>query len=255
MDTKNVDSSSIKKIKNFRKDASKSPKGLKLPTIRKLHVHPAYLVLGAVAILLAVFFIRVAVWEHNYLAAKEGSERDVAASGDADQEADTTEPTEEQVREYTVAPDRPRYLSIPTLGIVNSRVVALGQMANGEIGTPYNVYDTGWYTGSSLPGTNGTAFMDAHGGSIGYSVFKNLPKIKLGDTITIEMGDGRKFNYIVTDTQEVALGDEANQYMSRYAFSSPEPGVGSLTLITCTGDWWQASKTFSHRFFVRAVLQ
>lgn len=248
-----------KKTKDFsdKKPRDKKVRNMKLPTIRKIHVHPAYCVLGAIAVLLAVFFVRVAVWEHNYLAAMEGSERDVVSNGTdgTEQEADTTEPTETEVREYTVAPERPRYLSIPSLGIINSRVVAVGLMANGEIGTPYNVYDVGWYNGSSLPGSNGTAFIDAHGGSIGYSVFKILPNIKIGDTITIEMGDGRKFNYVVAETQEVAIGNEANSYMSHYAFSSPEPGVGSLTLITCTGDWWQTSRTYSHRFFVRAVLQ
>lgn len=255
-ETKN-NTSNVSNAKNAKKDVRKSNKQMKLPVVRKIHLRPSYCILGVIAALLVIFFGVVAIREHIYYTSMEGSERHTVASNDTteEQEADTTEPTDDEVREYTVAPERPRYLSIPSLGIFNSRVVAVGQLANGEIGTPYNVYDVGWYTGSSLPGSKGTAFIDAHGGSIGWSIFKILPNIRIGDTVTIEMGDGRVFNYIVTETQEVALGNEANQYMAHYAFSSPQPGVGSLTLITCTGDWWQSSHTYSHRFFVRAVLQ
>ena len=46
---------------------------------RKIHIKPSYIILGVILILLAAFCIRVAVWEHNYFARMEGSER--ASSG------------------------------------------------------------------------------------------------------------------------------------------------------------------------------
>ena len=138
-------------------------------------------------------------------------------------------------------------------GIVNARIVEVGLKENQELATPVNIYDIGWYTGSDLPGT-GVSVMDAHGGNAGQGIFRTLPNIQTGAEIAVEMGDGRLYTYVVTDTATKALGDDANAYMNT-AFTSPEPGTPSLTLITCTGDWWLQSQTYSHRFFVRALLK
>lgn len=237
---------------------SKSKK-LKLPTFRKIHIRPAYIVLGAVVTLLAVFFIRVAVWEHNYLAAMEGTARDVAAieinEGSPEDEADSTEPTEQEVVEYIVAPDKPRYITIPYLGI-HARIVEIGLKGQGEMATPYNIYDVGWYTGtgSVLPGQTGVSVLNAHGGNLGYGIFRNLPKLPVGETIRIEMGDGRIFTYKVVESVTKELGEDANRYMST-AFTPLNTTGNTLTLITCTGDWWESSQTYSQRLFVRAALQ
>lgn len=249
-----------KSSKNITKTTDKTAKKLKLPFIRKVHIRPAYIVLGAVVTLLAVFFIRVAVWEHNYLAAMEGSVRDVAAievneGNPSDEEVDNTEPTEQQVTEYIVAPDKPRYLIIPYLGI-HARIVEIGLKGQGEMATPYNIYDVGWYTGSGsvLPGQNGVSVLNAHGGNLGYGIFRNLPKLPVGETIRIEMGDGRIFTYKVVESVTKELGEDANRYMST-AFTPLSASGNTLTLITCTGDWWESSQTYSQRLFVRAILQ
>lgn len=73
-------------------------KGLKLPKLRKIHLKPGYIVLGVFAVLFIAFFARVAIWEHNYIAAMEGSERDVVATTEevydgGEEEIDDTEPT------------------------------------------------------------------------------------------------------------------------------------------------------------------
>ena len=96
--------------------------------------------------------------------------------------------------------------------------------------------------------------LDAHGGDLGNGVFRNLPKIAIGAEITIEMGDGRQFTYVVADKTTRPIGDEANNYMAT-AFTSPVPGVPSMTLITCTGGWSQVQHTYLERFFVRATLK
>lgn len=232
---------------------------LKLPLFRRIHIKTSYIIGGIIVMLLAFFFGRVALWEHDYLARMEGSERHTTASentgiGDDGEEVDTTEPTEVEVREYIVAADKPRYFSIPSLGIYNARIVELGVKDNGELATPGNIYDMGWYTGSSLPGELGVSMFDGHGGDIGYGILKTLPRIAVGAIIKIEMGDGRVFNYRVADTAVKAIGDEANNYMTT-AFSTPEGSRSSLSIITCTGDYWQHSQTYSHRFFLRAVLE
>ena len=220
---------------------------------KHLHIKPSQIILGVLLVLLAAFCIRVAVWEHNYFARMEGSERASSGAYVDGQEVDEEKPDSTTIAEYEVAPDKPRYFSIPSLGIVNARIVEVGLKENQELATPANIYDIGWYTGSSLPGS-GVSVMDAHGGNAGQGIFRTLPNIQSGAEITIEMGDGRLYTYTVTDTATKALGDEANDYMST-AFTSPDPSTPSLTLITCTGDWWLQSQTYSHRFFVRALLQ
>ena len=69
------------------------------------------------------------------------------------------------------------------------------------------------------------------------------------------MGDGRKYVYRIVDTVTLSLGEEADNYMATSAFVSPERGTGSITLVTCTGDYWMSSRTYSHRFFARAILE
>lgn len=241
----------------------KAPRKMKLPVFRKLHIRPGYIVLGGVATILAIFFIRVALWENSYLSAMEGSERDVTTSANdisinegSESDVDSTEPTEQEISEYIVAPDKPRYFTIPYLGIYNKRIVEIGLKGQGEMATPYNIYDIGWYTGngSVLPGESGVSVMNAHGGDLGYGIFRSLPKLPVGETIKIEMGDGRIFNYRVVESVRKALGEEANQYMT-VAFTPINGYANTLTLITCTGDWLDREQTYSQRLFVKAVLQ
>ena len=233
--------------------------GLKLPFFRKFHLKASHIVIAVFLVVFLAFFARVAIWEHNYLAAMEGSERDAVVSGSGEvyeggEEVDTTQPTATQIAEYVVAPDMPRYLTIPSLGINNARIVQVGLKDNNEMGTPSNAYDIGWYNKSSLPGTNEVAIINAHGGNLGNGIFRNLPSIQIGAEVRIEMGDGRLYTYRIVDTETKPIGEEANAYMNT-VFTSPQPGKGSISLITCTGDWWQASQTYSHRFFARAVLE
>ncbi len=206
-----------------------------------------------VLILFLVFFIRVVVFENNYYHEKEGSERAVAEQVDTGEELDETKPTDAEVAEYTVAPDRPRYLTIERLGVTNARIISMGVNTAGELDTPNNIFDVGWYEGSDRPGEGGTMLIDGHnGGPHIHGVFKNLPTLAVGDVIKVERGDGAVFTYKVAENVTVPLA-ESNQYMST-ASESPEEGVESVTLISCTGEWSQAQGTYLSRQFTRAVL-
>lgn len=229
---------------------------MKLPTVRKVHFKLSHIIFTILALLLAVFFIRVAVWEHNYLERMEGSERPTApmVSVDKDEEVDDKLPTSTEVAEYTVAADKPRYFSIPSLGLKNARVIEIGLKSSGELSAPYNIYDVGWYDASALPGSDKVSVMDGHSGSNGLGVFGKLPRIEIGAEILVEMGDGRLYTYRVVETAVKKLGDEANDYMVN-VFTPLEPGKGTLSLITCTGDYLLTQRTFSHRFFLRAILE
>lgn len=206
------------------------------------------------AILFAVFVIRVVVFEYNYYNEKEGSERAIVdAPSEEEEELVEVKPTEEEVHEYIVAPNRPRYLSIEKLGVVNARIIPVGVNASGELATPNNIFDVGWYDASGLPGMGKTMVIDGHnGGPHVHGVFKNLPDLANGDIIKVERGDGLIFNYRVVENKTVLLS-EADAYMS-VAAKSPESGKESITLISCTGEWSSVQKTYLSRQFTRAIL-
>ena len=207
---------------------------------------------AVLAVLVLVFIVRVLVFENNYYNEKHGSERaETIMTEDTDLEE--TEPTEDEVKEYTVAPDRPRYLSIEKLGVKNARILPMGVNMKGELDTPRNIFDVGWYESSGKPGQGGTLMIDGHnGGPHVHGVFKNLPDLKTGDIIKIERGDGEVFKYKVAENVTVDLA-EADKYMATAAVS-PESGIESVTLITCTGEWSQAQGTYLSRQFTRATL-
>lgn len=209
---------------------------------------------GALGLLLLVFFVKVATYEANYYSEKEGSERAVAETVvDTGEELIEEEPGEQEVREYVVAADRPRYLRISKLNINNARVLPMGVNAKGELDTPVNIFDVGWYESSGKPGQGGTLVIDGHnGGPHVHGVFKNLPDLVEGDIITVERGDGVVYNYSVVENVSVPL-DDADAYMGTAA-KSPQLGKESVTLISCTGEWSQKQQTYLSRQFVRAVL-
>ena len=209
------------------------------------------------ALLFLIFFIRVATWEDAYYREKEGSERDVVETiteeAVARVELIEEEPTEEEVYEYTVDPDKPRYLSIDAIRLWNSRILPMGVNEDGALDTPRNIFDVGWYESSGKPGEGKTIVIDGHnGGPHVYGVFKRLPDLGAGDIIVIERGDGLKYHYSVVENNEIPLS-ESDKYMT-VAMKSPEKGKESLTLISCSGEWSQQQGTYLSRQFVRAIL-
>ena len=211
-----------------------------------------WVVWGILGLLVLIFLIRVATFEASYYSEKEGSERAVAASTEDDELVEVA-PTEEEVHEYVVAADRPRYLTVEKLGIRNARILPMGVNTKGELDTPRNIFDVGWYEGSGKPGKGGTMIIDGHnGGPHVHGVFKDLPKLAAGDIIKVERGDGEIFEYQVVENVAVPL-DDSDRYMATAA-KTPEVGKESVTLISCTGEWSTTRDTYLSRQFTRAVL-
>jgi LPXTG-site transpeptidase (sortase) family protein len=121
--------------------------------------------------------------------------------------------------------------------------------ANGQLGTPSNIYDTGWYTSSSKPGTAGATLIVGHmTGQRSLGVFTNLNKLVTGDVLTVERGDGAVFNYRVVRMTVFPL---ASVDMSS-ALVPVTPGKPGLNLITCAGTYLSAQQTYSDRLIVYA---
>ena len=208
---------------------------------------------STIGVLFLIFLIRVVAYENSYYSEKEGSERAVVEENSDDEELIEVPPSEEEVVEYNVAPNRPRYLSVERLGVKNARILPMGINNKSELDTPRNIFDVGWYESSGLPGSGGTMVIDGHnGGPHVHGVFKDLPSLVNGDIIKIERGDGAVFKYKVVENVAVDLG-ESDKYMVT-ALKSPEVGKESVTLISCTGEWSQQQGTYLSRQFTRAVL-
>ncbi len=158
----------------------------------------------------------------------------------------TVKPTPKTVAAYSVAPSLPKYLKIPSLG-VNARVFAVGLDGSGAIGTPHDVFDTAWYTGSAKPGQPGAMLIDGHISSwTSPGVFYHLTSLKAGSAVQVVRGDDTVFNYSVVKT----VIYPANKVNMDAALSPVTPGKNGLNLISCTGDVISGTSEFNERVVV-----
>lgn len=150
---------------------------------------------------------------------------------------------------YTVAPNTPRALRIPSIG-VDSFVQHVGIDQYGQIAVPTNIHFTGWYTKSALPGEPGVTIIDGHlGGRYTKAVFAELARLDSGDTVQVQKGDLSWVNYVVTQRRAIQPTDSASLY-AQYTSEQHE-----LHLITCYGTYLPDQKTYDQRVVVVAVLQ
>lgn len=223
--------------------------------LNKMKKYWSKILAGVVVLLLSGAVVNVAVWESNYVKAEAKKDRvapaEVNVGAMSDDHVTEVKPTTD---DYHVAPDKPRFLNIEKLGIKNARVIEVGIRQNGELGTPYNIYDVGWWVKSGKPGEGKVLLMDGHnGGPTKTGVFKHLPTLQKGDMVEVERGDGARFKYKVEESFIAPL-KEADKHMQKM-LESPVAGVESISLITCTGEWNQPMRTYMSRHFLRAILQ
>lgn len=158
----------------------------------------------------------------------------------------TNMPNTDDLASYTVAPDMPRYLVIPKLG-VKARVKQLGLASDGSVATPSNVFDTGWFKGSARPGTPGAALIDGHISSwTTHGVFYGLKDLKPGDEMQIVRGDGHLFTYQVVKTQTYT---DTNTDMTA-ALTPVDSSASGLNLISCYGSVKPGTNEFNQRIVV-----
>ena len=168
----------------------------------------------ALVAIIAVLLIKTYVWEKNYYATKTNETR--AKADVVITEIETIlspsefEPSEDEIKEYQVEANNPRYLDIPRLDL-HARV-RHSAVDNNKLPLPNDVYDVAWFAGSSAPGQGGNVLISGlYKGSTKDGVFKNLDSLEKGDEIIIERGDGEKFTYEVRELQIVDAKDAANE--------------------------------------------
>jgi LPXTG-site transpeptidase (sortase) family protein len=143
----------------------------------------------------------------------------------------------------------PTRLTIPALG-VNAAVEQVGKTEADKMATPNALVNVGWYKLGSKPGEDGNAVFAGHVNSRAGlpGVFKNLSKIKKGDTVTVTGGDGASLTY---EVESITTYTEGNAPLEQIFTTT---GPSNLVLITCEGDWDEATATFDKRLIVVARL-
>ena len=152
---------------------------------------------------------------------------------------------------HAVAADKPRILIIPNIDLI-ARIFEVGLTADNAVDTTKGIYDVGWYTGSSIPGQNGLAFLEGHvSGPNNMGIFYDLKKLKIGDEIIVEMGNGQKNTFVVKQSEEIKL-EEVD--MAK-VLQSIDPNIPGLNLMTCSGKFNKIEDTFANRYIVYSVLK
>lgn len=186
----------------------------------------------------------------NYYKATHNSEPQISADPvtfSTDKPDETA--LDEVCNQYKVAGNRPRYIEISSISI-SGCIEPVGIDQNNAIAVPTNINLAGWYTNSVLPGQPGVSIIDGHVmGRYKTAIFTGLDKIKPGDTIIIELGDGTKLKFKTESVDSYRLDSAINELLE------PTDGIDKqLNLITCGGRYDSASHSYEERVIVRASL-
>jgi sortase A len=146
------------------------------------------------------------------------------------------------------AEDYPVYLRIPSIN-VSAAVQQTGLSRKGNMGVPTNYTDVAWYKYGPIPGEKGSAVIDGHvdNGLSLPGVFKNLDRIKVGDTIIVKTAAGTERTFTVQETKMYPYKEVPTELL----FNRTDRQ--RLNLITCTGAWLPGDKTYDQRLVVFAV--
>ena len=158
--------------------------------------------------------------------------------------ANTPVPTASPTPRPYAAPVR---LQIPAIG-VDAPIVNVGLKADGQLESPHEPYQVGWYAKGYKPGERGNALIDGHVDWItGAAVFWYLNKLEKGAKIDVVTAEGEIVSFVV---DWKAIYPAATAPLDQI-FGPTESAA--LTLITCGGQFDRTSQSYTHRWVVRAV--
>lgn len=148
----------------------------------------------------------------------------------------------------------PTTLSVPSVGI-NTSLVTVGKTSSGAIDAPRapNFDKAAWYKDSAAPGQYGTSVVVGHVDSFnsetGESVFYNLAKVKLGETVAIQRSDNSTATFRIYATRQY---DRA-KLPSAEVYGAPS-SYAELRLITCSGAFDTSTQNYTDNTVIFATL-
>ncbi len=143
----------------------------------------------------------------------------------------------------------PTRIIIPKIDL-DAEVEEVGITFKGNMSTPKNIGNTGWYKYGTVPGELGSSVIDGHVDN-GFNlpgVFANLKNLNIGDDVYVKTSENENLHFVVVDKKiypykEVPLEEVFNKN------DAPR-----LNLITCEGDWIDAEQTDENRLVVYTRL-
>ena len=136
-------------------------------------------------------------------------------------------------------------LVIPSIG-VDAAVVVIGTLPGGEMATPSNGYDAGWYDFSTPPGQPGNTMMTGHVDyDVGPAVFYRLRDLGPDDEVQVRLSSGETVVYRVTQTESYP---RSSAPLDEIIGDTEED---TITLITCDGAFDPSVRLYDHRLVVR----
>lgn len=197
---------------------------------------------------LATGYVSVDTWVTNQQVKAEvvqttSSQTTIQTEGQDESELDP-----EGLSRYAVAAELPRILHIDSLQ-VTARILPMTVNTDNSVQAPTNIFDAGWYNGSSQPGQQGVVFIDGHAsGPTRKGLFAYLDQLASGDEIRIEKGDRTSIRYRVYNVQTQNVAEVS---MSQLLQQNDGP-ARTLILMTCAGTWVPKDNTYDQRVIVWA---
>ncbi|MEX1061911.1 MAG: class F sortase, partial [Patescibacteria group bacterium] len=141
----------------------------------------------------------------------------------------------------------PIRLKIPRIK-VDAAVESVGRTPEGAMAILESLDDVAWFRFGSRPGEVGNAVIAGHYGwrNGKTAVFDKLYKLSKGDEISVEDKHGVVTTFVVREIRKYDPEADASD-----VFESNN-GTAHLNLITCAGEWNEATQTFSKRLVVFA---
>lgn len=136
--------------------------------------------------------------------------------------------------------------SIPILPPTRLRIAKVGVDAPVVLADNDNLprfKGVGWYIGTGYPGFRGNMVLFGHLNG-DFETFGRLNELKKDDEVVVVAVD-RTYRYIVTETKVVPEDDVAVMAPARDY---------RVTLITCAGTFYPATRDYSHRLIVTASI-
>jgi len=144
-------------------------------------------------------------------------------------------------------PGLPVRLKIPRIGI-DAPIIYVGLTAQGAMDIPKGPAEVAWFDLGPRPGENGNAVIAGHFGWKDNipAVFDALGTLREGDTVSVERDDGTMAIFIVRALRTYGENENASD-----VFITSD-GRAHLNLVTCSGIWNKAQKSYSTRLVVFA---
>jgi LPXTG-site transpeptidase (sortase) family protein len=139
-------------------------------------------------------------------------------------------------------------LVIPAIG-VDALIEGVGLDARHAMAAPADLETVGWFSRGPAPGQLGDAVIDGHYGlPWDPAVFRNLDRLRPGDTLQVIWLDGRRLEFRIQTVANVSTNSPPPSDLFTHT------GPARLSLITCAGQWVQSQRTYNERLIVTAVL-